>query len=51
MINWWLTTISLGGFLIISISLFLYALKSSVNTEESYRIDPLPNDENESKEE
>jgi hypothetical protein len=26
-------------------------LKSSVNTEESYRIDPLPNDENESKEE
>jgi hypothetical protein len=46
MINWWLTTISLGGFLIISIGLFLYALKSSVNTEDSYRIDPIPKDEN-----
>jgi hypothetical protein len=51
MINWWLTTLSLVGFLVIAIILFLYALKSSVNMEDSYRVDPLPNDEDVKKKE
>lgn len=42
MLNLWLTTISLFGLLVISILLFLYAMKISVNTEDAYRVDPLP---------
>ncbi|MBO1512956.1 hypothetical protein [Metabacillus bambusae] len=50
MLNWWLATISLGGFLVISIGLVLYTLKSSVCSDDAYRVDPLPNDDTESKE-
>jgi hypothetical protein len=50
MLNWWLATISLGGFLVISIGLVLYTLKSSVNSDDAYRVDPLPNEDTESKE-
>jgi hypothetical protein len=49
MLNWWLATISLGGFLVISIGLVLYTLKSSVNSDDAYRVDPLPNEDSENK--
>ncbi len=42
MLTWWLGTLSLFGFLIVSILLVLYALKSAVNSEDSSRVDPLP---------
>lgn len=45
MLNWWLTTFSLVGFLVIAIGLVLYTLKSSVNTDDSYRVDPVPNED------
>jgi uncharacterized membrane protein len=45
LVNWWLTTISLVGFLMILIGLVLFALKNAVNTEDAYRIDNVPNDE------
>ncbi|WP_158515112.1 hypothetical protein [Bacillus weihaiensis] len=43
MLNWWLATLSLFGFLAVSIALVLFALKESIHSEDSYRIDPLPN--------
>lgn len=45
MLTWWLATLSLVGFLVVSILLVLYALKGAVNTEDSYRVDPLPSDD------
>ncbi|MCM3165043.1 hypothetical protein [Metabacillus litoralis] len=45
MLNWWLATISLCGFLITSIILVLYGLKAAVNSEDSYRVDPLPTED------
>jgi uncharacterized membrane protein len=51
MLNWWLATISLVGFLVILIGLVLYTLKSSVNIGDSYRIDPVPNDNDSEKKE
>ncbi|WP_175638100.1 hypothetical protein [Metabacillus schmidteae] len=45
MLTWWLGTLSICGFLVVSIALVLFALKSAVNTEDSYRVDPLPSDE------
>lgn len=42
MVNWWLTTISLVGFLVIAIGLVLYTLKSSVKSDDAYRVDPIP---------
>jgi hypothetical protein len=53
MLNWWLTTLSLVGFLVILIGLVLFALKRAVNTEDPHRIDPIPieNDDTEKKNE
>lgn len=45
MLTWWLATLSLVGFLVVSILLVLYALKGAVNTEDSYRVDPFPSDD------
>ncbi|MFD2216631.1 hypothetical protein [Metabacillus endolithicus] len=45
MLNWWLATISLCGFLVISIILVLYGLKAAINAEDSYRVDPLPTED------
>jgi len=45
MLTWWLATLSLVGFLVVSILLVLYALKVAVNTEDSYRVDPLPSED------
>lgn len=42
MVNWWLATISLVGFLGISIGLVLYTMKISIQSDDSLRIDPLP---------
>ncbi|MGM7724060.1 hypothetical protein [uncultured Metabacillus sp.] len=49
MLDWWLATISLVGLLIISIGLFLHTLKTAVNAEDAYRIDPLPDENRENK--
>ncbi|WP_158638636.1 hypothetical protein [Metabacillus litoralis] len=45
MLNLWLVTISLGGFLVVSIGLVLFALQGAVNSEDSYRVDPIPTDD------
>ncbi len=45
MLTWWLGTLSICGLLIVSIVLVLFALTNAVNTEDSYRVDPLPTDD------
>lgn len=49
MINLWLATISLGSLLMVGMALFLYAIRSSVNADDAYRIDPIPDDNNSKK--
>lgn len=44
MLNWWLATMSIVGFLFISIGLVIYTMKISIKTEDSIRIDPVPED-------
>lgn len=43
MVGYWLTTIFFVIMLILTIIVYLHAIKTSVNSEDAYKIDPLPN--------
>lgn len=49
MLTWWLTTFVLFSFLLAMIVFVYFTIKGAVNTEDAYRIDPLPDDEQEKK--
>ncbi|WP_243291632.1 hypothetical protein [Bacillus sp. FJAT-47783] len=43
MVGYWLTTIFFTFMFILMIISYLYTIKTSVNSEDAYKIDPLPN--------